>query len=94
MSKRILTLTGIPKEVYDYLLGNRSALEWVIDQYQISTDKRAGITNEPNRPEDPEYILRLIGLVITVSLETVRIVEALLDLGLPQTGAEAAKAVQ
>jgi predicted helicase len=69
-----LTLTGIPKEVYAYRLGNRSALEWVIDQYQVSTDKRSGITNDPNREGDPEYILRLIGQVITVSLETVKIV--------------------
>ena len=78
-----LTLTGIPKETYDYRLGNRSALEWVIDQYQVSTDKRSGITNDPNRDDDKEYILRLIGQVITVSLETVKIVSALPDLGLP-----------
>ena len=79
-----LTLTGIPKETYDYRLGNRSALEWVIDQYQVSTDKRSGITNDPNREDDPEYILRLIGQVITVSVETVKIVNALPDLGLPK----------
>jgi predicted helicase len=79
-----LTLTGIPKETYDYRLGNRSALEWVIDQYQVSTDKRSGITNDPNRDDDKEYILRLIGQVITVSLETVKIVNALPDLGLPK----------
>src|SRR5512136_576051 len=60
-----------------YRLGNRSALEWVIDQYQVSTDKRSGITNDPNRLDDPEYIVRLIGQVITVSLETVKIVKAL-----------------
>jgi predicted helicase len=78
-----LTLNGIPKETYDYRLGNRSALEWVIDQYQVSTDKRSGITNDPNRDDDREYILRLIGQVITVSLETVKIVNALPDLGLP-----------
>jgi predicted helicase len=46
----------------------------LIDQYQVSTDKRSGITNDPNRAEDPQYILRLIGQVITVSLETVKIV--------------------
>jgi len=40
------------------LFGNRSALEWVIDQYQVSTDKRSGITNDPNRADDPQYILR------------------------------------
>ena len=79
-----LTLTGIPKETYDYRLGNRSALEWVIDQYQVSTDKRSGITNDPNRDDDKEYILRLMGQVITVSLETVKIVNALPDLGLPK----------
>jgi len=87
-----LTLTGIPKEAYDYRLGNRSALEWVIDQYQVSTDKRSGITNDPNRPDDPEYILRLIGQVITVSLETVKTVTALPDLGLPKNQQQTAKA--
>jgi predicted helicase len=85
-----LTLTGIPKETYEYRLGNRSALEWVIDQYQVSTDKRSGITNDPNRDDDPEYILRLIGQVITVSLETVKIVNALPDLGLPKEEAAGA----
>jgi len=45
--------------------------------YQISTDKRSGVTNDPNRADDPEYILRLIGQVITVSLETVKIVQSL-----------------
>ena len=70
-----LTLDGIPPETLEYRLGNRSALEWVIDQYQVSTDKRSGITNDPNRPDDPEYIVRLLGQVITVSLETVKIGE-------------------
>ncbi len=74
---QFLTLSGIPKKTYDYRLGNRSALEWVIDQYQVSTDKRGGITNDPNRADDPQYILRLIGQVITVSLETVKIVAGL-----------------
>src|ERR1039458_6230764 len=50
-----LTLDGIPPETFEYRLGNRSALEWVIDQYQVSTDKRSGITNDSNRPDDPEY---------------------------------------
>ena len=70
-----LTLDGIPPETFEYRLGNRSALEWVIDQYQVSTDKRSGITNDPNRPDDPEYIVRLLGQVITVSLETVKVVK-------------------
>ena len=77
-----LTLSEIPKETYDYRLGNRSALEWVVDQYQVSTDKRSGITNDPNREDDRQYILRLIGQVIAVSLETVSIVSSLPPLGL------------
>jgi predicted helicase len=72
-----LILGGIPPEVFDYRLGNRSALDWIVDQYQVSTDKRSGIVNDPNRPDDPEYIVRLIGQVITVSLETVKIVRSL-----------------
>lgn len=72
-----LTLEGIPAEVFAYRLGNRSALEWVVDQYRVKVDKRSGIVNDPNRAEDPEYILRLIGQVITVSLETVEIVSGL-----------------
>ena len=78
---RFLTLSGIPKETYEYCLGNRSALEWIIDQYQISTDKRSGIINDPNRADDPTYILRLIGQVVTVSLETVKIVGELPEIG-------------
>ncbi|MDE0397511.1 MAG: N-6 DNA methylase [Candidatus Poribacteria bacterium] len=72
-----LMLEGIPPEVFEYRLGNRSALEWVVDQYRVKVDKRSGIKNDPNRDEDPEYILRLIGQVITVSLETVDIVNGL-----------------
>ena len=59
-----------------------------MDQYQVSTDKRSGIVNDPNREDDPEYILRLIGQVVTVSLETVRIVKALPRLGVETEKAE------
>ncbi len=83
-----LTLDGIPSEVFNYRLGNRSALEWVIDQYRVKTDKRSGIVNDPNRPDDPQYILRLIGKVISVSLETVEIVESLPELGIGEGVAE------
>jgi predicted helicase len=72
-----LTLEGIPPETFEYRLGNRSALEWVIDQYRVTEDKLSGLRSDPNRPEDPEYILRLVGQVIRVSLETVRIVGAI-----------------
>lgn len=72
-----LTLVGIPQEVFGYQLGNRSALEWVIEQYQVKTDKRSGITNDPNRLDDERYIVRLVGQVVRVSLETVALIRQL-----------------
>ncbi len=72
-----LTLEGIPAEVYAYKLGNRSALEWVIDQYQVSVDKRSGIESDPNDQADPEAIVRLVKQVVAVSVETVAIVAGL-----------------
>lgn len=78
-----LTLAGVPAEALAYRLGNRSALEWVIDQYQVSEDKRSGVRSDPNRADDPEYIVRLVGQVVHVSVETVRITA-----GLPERYAE------
>jgi predicted helicase len=72
-----LTLGGIPPEAFEYRLGNRSALDWIIDQYRVKTDKRSGITNDPNRTDEPDYIVNLIQRVITVSVETVKIVKGL-----------------
>jgi predicted helicase len=83
-----LTLGGVPAEAFEYRLGNRSALEWVIDQYQVTTDKRSGIVNDPNRADDPQYIVRLIGQVITVSLETMKVVRGLPDLGIGEVEQE------
>ena len=73
-----LTLEGIPAQAFDYRLGNRSALEWVLDQYRVKVDKRSGIVNDPNREND-QYIIELLQKVISVSVETVEIVEGLPD---------------
>ena len=75
-----LTLDGIPAAVYDYRLGTRSALEWVVDQYRVKVDRRSGIENNPNRVDEPRYIVDLIKRVITVSLKTVEIVGNLPEL--------------
>ncbi len=72
-----LTIDGIPPEVHEYRLGNRSALDWIVDQYKVSIDKRSGITNDPNRDDDPQYIVRLIKKIVTVSLRTNEIVKSL-----------------
>ena len=77
-----LTLAGIPHEAFDYRLGNRSALEWVIDQYRVRRDEHGNITSDPNRADDEQYIVRLLGQVITVSLETNKIVAGLPPLAL------------
>ena len=57
-------LAGIPLEVFDYRLGHRSALEWVIDQYRVKEDKRSGIRCDP---DDPEYIVRLVRQVVPLN---------------------------
>ena len=75
-----LTIGGIPPETFEYKLGNRSALDWVIDQYRIKVDKRSGIVNDPNRLDDEEYIVRLIGRVVFVSVSTVGVVKDLENL--------------
>jgi len=72
-----LTLAGIPPEVFGYRLGDRSALEWVIDQYRVTEDARSGIRSDPNRADDPEYIVRLVGQVVRVSVETVKLIAGL-----------------
>ncbi len=73
-----LTLRGIPERAFAYRLGNRSALDWIVDQYRVKTDSRSGITSDPNGySHDEKYILKLIERVIWVSLSTVERVEQL-----------------
>ena len=73
-----LTLEGVPPEASQYRLGNRSALEWVIDQYQVKEDKRSGIISNPNEySENERYIIDLIERVVWVSVETVKVVQGL-----------------
>jgi predicted helicase len=72
-----LVLGGIPQECFLYRLGNRSALEWVIDQYQVTKDKQGRVISDPNRPDDEEYIIRLVKQVVAVSVQTVQCVNAL-----------------
>jgi predicted helicase len=78
-----LTLRGIPERAHDYRLGNRSALEWLVDQYRVRTYNRYDITHDPNDPDDKWYIVDLVKRITTVSVETVDIVEDLPALGLP-----------
>ena len=79
-----LTLEGIPPEAHRYRLGNRSALAWLVDQLRVKTDRRSGIVHDPNAAFSGDEIVHLVQRVTHVSVETVRIVEGLPDLGLPE----------
>ena len=76
-----VTISGIPDAAHDYMLGSRTALEWIIDRYQVKVDKASGIINDPNdwcdEHDDPTYIVDLIKKITTVSVETVALVEQL-----------------
>lgn len=74
-----LTLRGIPERAQDYVVNGKSALGWLVDRYRVKVDKKSGIVNDPNlyAPDDPRYIVDLVESVITVSLETLDIVDSL-----------------
>ena len=78
-----VTLSGIPEEAHRYQVNGRSALEWILDRYQVRVDKASGIRNDPNTwSEDPRYIVDLVARIVRVSLESVAIIENLPPLGL------------
>ena len=78
-----VVLSGIPDEAHRYVVGPRTALEWLIDRYRIRVDKASGIVNDVNDwgleldPPNPRYIIDLIKRVTTVSVETMKIVDGL-----------------
>lgn len=76
-----ITIKNIPLEAYDYVVNGRSAIEWIMERYQVKIDKASQIKNDPNdwakEHNDPTYILDLLLSVITVSLETMKIVKGL-----------------
>ncbi|MBY6164845.1 DEAD/DEAH box helicase family protein [Pseudooceanicola nitratireducens] len=83
-----ITMTDIPLEAYDYVVNGKPALEWVMERQVVKTDKASGIVNDANdyaneTMGDPAYPLDLFRRVITVSLETMKIVRALPKLDLP-----------
>jgi predicted helicase len=76
-----LTLAGIPDGAYRYMLGSRSAIEWIMERYQMKIDKASGIVNDPNdwasEHNEPRYIIDLLKRIVTVSVETMKIVDDL-----------------
>lgn len=83
-----ITLRGIPLEAYEYVVNGKPALDWVVERQCVKTDRASGIVNDANdwaneTMSDPKYPLELFQRVITVSLETMKIVKALPKLELP-----------
>jgi predicted helicase len=77
-----ITMTRIPLEAYDYVVNGKPALEWVMERQAVTTHKDSGIVNDANlwaieTMNDAAYPLHLFQCVITVSIETMKIVKAL-----------------
>lgn len=73
-----VTLTGIPEEAYGYEVNGKSAIEWIMDRYEVKADKASGIANDPNLwSDDPRYVVDLVARIVRVSMETVEIVKGL-----------------
>lgn len=76
-----ITIEDIPAEAYEYVVNGKSAIEWIMERYAVTTDKKSGITNDPNdwakEHEDEKYILNLLLRIINVSVQTVEIVKGL-----------------
>ena len=83
-----ITIESIPLEAYDYVVNGKSAIEWVMERYAVKTDSTSLITNDPNdwcrEHDDPKYIYNLLLRIITVSLETMKIVRSLPKLKLEE----------
>lgn len=83
-----ITIENIPLEAYNYVVNGKSAIEWVMERYAVKTDSASQITNDPNdwgrEHDDPKYIYNLLLRIITVSLETMKIVRSLPKLRLEE----------
>ncbi len=81
-----VSITGIPPDAHRYMVGSKSALDWVVDRYQVKPDKDSGIVNDPNdwaiEHDDPTYIFDLVRRIVTVSMRTNEIVASLPSLNL------------
>ncbi|HET8736311.1 MAG TPA: type ISP restriction/modification enzyme, partial [Pricia sp.] len=76
-----ITFKNIPEKAYEYVVNGKSAIEWIMERYSVKTDKKSGITNDPNdwskEHDNPSYIFDLLLSIINVSMQTVDIVEGL-----------------
>ncbi|WP_415751506.1 type ISP restriction/modification enzyme [Helicobacter pylori] len=69
-----ITITQIPKKAFDYVVNGKSAIDWVIERYSITTDKDSLIENNPNHYAGGKYIFELLCRVITLSVKSVDLI--------------------
>ncbi|AWZ38647.1 DEAD/DEAH box helicase [Ligilactobacillus murinus] len=73
-----ITISNIPEKAYQYVVNGRSAIEWIMDQYQVKTDKKSGIIDDPNDySNDEKYIFNLLLRIINVSIQTIDLINSL-----------------
>jgi predicted helicase len=76
-----IKLENIPAKAYEYVVNGKSAIEWIMERYQVKTDPKSGIKNDPNdwaeEVGNPRYILDLLLSVVEVSVRTVEVVASL-----------------
>ncbi|AFI07366.1 DEAD/DEAH box helicase [Helicobacter pylori] len=70
-----ITITNIPKKAFDYVVNGKSAIDWVIERYSITTDKESLIENNPNDYAGGKYVFELLCRVITLSVKSVDLIE-------------------
>lgn len=76
-----ITISNIPLKAYQYIVNGRSAIEWIMDQYRVKTDKKSGITDDPNDySDDSKYIFNLLLRIINVSVQTMDLINQLPEL--------------
>ena len=72
-----ITIRNIPVAAYDYIINGKSAIEWIVEQYAVTTDKASGIVNDPNTYAGGKYIFDLLLSIISVSLKTQELIAQL-----------------
>lgn len=76
-----IIISAIPEEAYRYEVAGRSAVWWIMNRYQVKTDNKSGIINDPNKwSDDPRYIIDLLARVVTVSIESVKLIDELANI--------------
>jgi len=76
-----ISMYGIPLEAYEYVVNGKSAIDWIVERFQVSIERKSGIVNDPNKwleeHDNPRYILDLIKSIVRLSMETLHIIKSM-----------------